>query len=63
MTTPDCVEIVEWIVIDDPQPISDRQLREFDLAWKDNPNFAKGFGNNRVTLPLNGRKIFAKGIF
>jgi carbonic anhydrase len=63
LTTPGCAEIVEWLVIDDPQPISTRQLREFDKTWKDNQEFAAGKGNNRYTLPLNGRKIFTKGIF
>jgi carbonic anhydrase len=29
LTTPPCGEAVEWLVIDDPQPISDRQLLEF----------------------------------
>ena len=63
LTTPFCAEIVEWLVVDDPQPISARQLKEFNDSWKDNFEFAKGKGNNRITLPLNGRKIFAKGIF
>ena len=62
LTTPPCDEDVEWLVIDDPQHISDRQLEEFKLAWEKNPDFANGKGNNRFTVPLNGRKIYTKGV-
>ena len=48
LTTPPCSEVVEWIVIDDPQPISDTQLSFFSSMWASNFNFANGRGNNRM---------------
>lgn len=60
LTTPGCAETVNWIVLDDPQPISTRQLEAFQSLWSNNSAFAGGKGNNRVTMPLNGRKIFFK---
>lgn len=61
LTTPPCSEIVQWIVVDDPQPISAAQLKFFTDKWQNNPNFARGFGNNRATQPLNGRQIYYSG--
>jgi len=58
LTTPGCSEIVQWIVVNEPQPISEQQLAFFTSRWANNPNFAKGRGNNRATQPLNGRAIY-----
>jgi carbonic anhydrase len=55
LTTPPCSEIVQWIVVDDPQPISAAQLKFFKDKWQSNLAFAQGYGNNRVVQPLNGR--------
>ena len=58
LTTPPCSEIVEWIVVDDPQSISKEQLDFFTSRWAGDFKFAQGFGNNRVVQPLNGRTIY-----
>ena len=48
LTTPTCSEIVEWNVINDPQPISPAQLNFFKTKWASNSTFAGGRGNNRA---------------
>ena len=58
LTTPPCNETVSWIVVNDPQPISQNQLNFFNNKWMGNKTFAKGFGNNRETQPLNDRHIY-----
>lgn len=63
LTTPPCSEIVQWIVVDDPQPISPAQLKFFNDKWKSNSAFAGGFGNNRATQLLNGREIYYSGAY
>jgi hypothetical protein len=42
--------------------MSKDQLDEFNEMWSANSLFAGGNGNNRETIPLNGRKIYTKGI-
>jgi carbonic anhydrase len=49
LTTPACDEIVEWVVVHDPQTISPAQLNFFTKKWAKNNVFAAGRGNNRVT--------------
>ena len=49
LTTPPCSEIVNWIVVHDPQPISKTQIKYFNDKWKNNQTFAHGHGNNRAT--------------
>merc|ERR1712032_536233 len=45
------------------QPISDAQLAAFTAYYADDPSFAAGKGNNRVTQPLNNRIVyFASGL-
>lgn len=58
LTTPGCAEIVEWIVVDSPQPISADQLKRFTSKWADDYSYAGGFGNARIAQPLNGRTIY-----
>lgn len=58
LTTPPCTETVSWIVVDDPQPISQNQLNFFNSRWMGNKTFADGYGNNRIVQPLNDRHIY-----
>lgn len=63
LTTPPCTEGVKWTVVKDVQPISDAQLAAFTAYYADDPSFAAGKGNNRVTQPLNSRIVyFASGM-
>jgi carbonic anhydrase len=36
LTVPPCEESVNWIVIDDPQPISDSQIADLQAYWANN---------------------------
>ena len=47
MTTPPCTEGIEWIILEEVQPISDNQIFRFDFGLADDWTFAKGKGNNR----------------
>lgn len=60
LTAPPCSEIVQWIVTNEPQPISTAQLALITSHFAGNSNFAKGHGNNRATQPLNGRTIYLR---
>ena len=64
LTTPPCSEIVDWIVVNDPQPISVEQLNLLNSFWGDNEHFNKttGNGNNRLVQPLNGRTVYARNL-
>lgn len=57
LTTPNCTEIASFALWKKVQPISQQQLNFFTSFWADNNDFAGGNGNNRVTQPLNGRKL------
>lgn len=59
LTTPGCNEVVNWFVVDTPIPVSTKQMLKFQNAWAKNISFAGGNGNNRVTMPLNGREVMA----
>jgi len=58
LTTPPCSEVVEWLVLNDPEPMSQAQFDIFNKRWAGNATFARGNGNNRVVQPLNGRTIY-----
>ena len=47
LTTPPCTQVVNWIIVDDPQPISEEQVKVFKSKWEENLSFAAGEGNNR----------------
>jgi len=60
-TTPPCTEGVKWVVVNDVQPISDSQLQEYTRRWAGNSNYANGYGNNRIVMPLNDRALYFSG--
>ncbi len=51
LTTPPCSEGVRWLVIKEPQTISNKQIETFEQAMGE---------NNRPLQPLNARMILAK---
>eukprot|EP00347_Sterkiella_histriomuscorum_P023482 403334480 len=60
LTTPPCSEVVNWLVVNDPQPISATQLKNFNDKWMSNSTFAHGHGNNRLVQPINSRYVYLK---
>lgn len=58
LTVPPCSANANWYVMQKPLKITPDQLEQFNLRWKDNPNYAGGFGNNRAIQPLNGRTVY-----
>eukprot|EP00347_Sterkiella_histriomuscorum_P001009 403373689 len=60
LTTPPCSEIVNWLVVHDPQPISKTQINYFNAKWLNNQTYAHGHGNNRAVQPLNERFVYIK---
>jgi len=58
LTTPPCTEGLKWSVVKQVQPISEAQLLKFTSKLAGDQNFAKGKGNNRVTMPLNDRTLY-----
>lgn len=62
LTTPNCNEQVEWVVLAEVQSLSQQQFDDLNALWAGNPKFANGFGNNRELMPLNGRTIYVKGM-
>ena len=57
LTTPGCVERVEWMVVSEPRKINQAQLSQFTAFWAGNSSFANGKGNNRLVQPLNRRSV------
>ena len=57
---PPCNEGVDWNLLTKIQPISDYQLEFF--TNKDFFSPVGQQGNNRVVQPINGRKIYYKGL-
>jgi carbonic anhydrase len=58
LTTPDCNEIVTWLLTSEVLEVSSSQLSFFTSKWANDPNFGNGNGNNRPVQPINGRTIF-----
>ena len=58
LTTPPCTEGIKWSVLEQVQPISDRQLAEHTAFFADNFAFSQGKGNNRVVQPPKARTVY-----
>lgn len=56
LTTPTCDEIVTWHIMKKPLKISKEHLEKFKELWFNVGGEIKD-GNNRITLPLNGREV------
>lgn len=57
ITIPPCTEAVNWYVIESPLTLSTAQKTKFYNLWSENPHFADGYGNNRITKSVNERTI------
>ena len=57
LTTPDCEESVEWMVVTEPRKINAVQLALYTSLWADNSTFAGGRGTNRLIQPTNRREV------
>ena len=58
LTTPPCSENVNWIVFKDIKTMSQTQFNNFkEFVGSVNEKYME-IGNNRTTLPLNGRKVY-----
>jgi len=62
VTTPPCLEIVNWYIVTTPLKITRSQLKVFKKRFSGNSTFADGDGNNRETQPVNGRTIKKGGV-
>ena len=62
LTTPTCDEIINWVVVHDPQPLSQAQFDAINARWAGNStwNGGTGNGNNRMTMPINQRNIYKR---
>ena len=57
LTTPNCTEAVEWMVVRTIKKINQSQLSLFTNLWANNTSFFGGRGNNRVIQDTNRRQI------
>lgn len=58
LTTPNCDEVVNWYVVEQPVDVNPNQLLFLTSKWKGNTTFANGtVGNNRNIQNLNSRVI------
>ena len=57
LTTPNCNEIVNWVVVQDAQMASEAQLSAFERAFS-GENYMDG--NAREVQKVNGRDIYMK---
>lgn len=58
LTTPPCTENVTWIISRQISRVSSKQLKFFTSKWAENPEFANGNGNNRLTQGQNDRMVY-----
>lgn len=68
LTTPPCTEGILWNMMQQAVAISPHHLRAMKARYTENDGFANCLaeenhthctgGNNRVTMPLKGRKVF-----
>jgi len=54
LTAPPCAEIATWLVRKEPVLATEDQVSALEAALQ---NLNSGFGNYRMTMPLNGRSI------
>lgn len=54
-------EAIQWVILQDVQPMSVAQKDSFSAKWMDNENFLamETYGNNRKIQPLKQRKIYS----
>ncbi|MCB1152611.1 MAG: carbonic anhydrase family protein [Deltaproteobacteria bacterium] len=53
LTTPPCTEAVSWLLLEEPFPVSKKQIENFEHLYPD---------NHRPRQPLNGRRVhFVRG--
>lgn len=58
LTTPDCSEIIEWIVFKEPISISHQDFQKFkNWVYRTYP-----IGNARILNPINKRRIYKKNM-
>lgn len=57
LTAPPCAEIATWLVRKEPVAGTQEQVRTLEAALQ---GLNSGFGNYRMTMPLNGRSIGAR---
>ncbi|CDW77125.1 UNKNOWN [Stylonychia lemnae] len=62
LTIPPCQENVHWIVMSEVQYITLDQRSQLSRLWQQNPTFASGRGNNRVTQNLNNRNVYYRHV-
>ena len=62
LTTPNCTEGVNFLVLAEVQYISFDDMANFKRFWKNNKAFATYSGNNRLVQPLNGRPVYYKEV-
>ena len=48
------------MVVNHPLPISPSQLEIFQDWWQNDLSFGKGYGNNRIAMPLNNRVVYMR---
>jgi len=60
LTAPPCAEIATWLVRKESVPATEDQVRSLEAALQ---GLNSGFGNYRMTMPLNGRSIAVRKAF
>jgi len=58
LTTPPCAEGIRWTVLRKALPIDRSLMKLLNSKFKNDRSYARGNGNNREIMPLNGREVF-----